>query len=222
MRISVFDADSGGYAELASEPIPITVHPTREVTLLDVEGTAASGAANGAPSAPVASSREGIAHNYAGPHAAGRPALRSASLRGFARRDAGAVRRPAVCWRAFTEPLALRRFRQRPRRPAAALANLRRTVTAAGRDAPEPVLLAALRRYLGDSLRAGQAVHGFADVAGALRGTGSDRPGPGGGSCVSCSHHSRPRATAERTSRAKTSASACWRGAAHVERSFHR
>ena len=40
MRITVFDADSGGYAELASEPIPITVHPTREVTLLDVEGGA--------------------------------------------------------------------------------------------------------------------------------------------------------------------------------------
>lgn len=168
LRISVFDADGGGYAELASEPIPITVHPTREVTLLDVEGTAASGAVNGAPSGPVASSRDGIAHNYAGPMLLVDQRFEPLAF----------VASPGGLLALFAAPLllagvhgalALRRFRQRPRRPAAALANLRRTVSAAGSDAAEPVLLAALRRYLTDSLRTGQAVHGFADVADSLR-----------------------------------------------------
>ena len=175
VRITVFDADSGGYAELASEPIPITVHPTREVTLLDVEGGAVGGAANLTPSGPVASSREGIAHNYAGP-----------LLLADQRFDPLAfVASPGGLLALFAAPLLLagvhgalllRRIRLRPRRPAAALANLRRTVTAAGRDAVEPVLLAALRRYLTDSLRARQAVHGFADVAGALRERGVADP----------------------------------------------
>ena len=179
VRISVFDSESGGYAELASEPIPITVHPTREVTLRDVEGSAGhgavGGAAHGTPSGPVASSRDGIAHNYAGP-----------MLLVDQRFDLLAfVVSPGGLLALFAAPLALAgvhgalalcRYRQRPRRPAAALANLRRTVTAAGRDAAEPVLLAALRRYLTDSLRPGQAVHGFADVAGMLRERGVADP----------------------------------------------
>ena len=168
LRISVFDADGGGYAELASEPIPITVHPTREVTLLDVEGTAAGGAVNGAPSSPVASSREGIAHNYAGPmllvDQRFEPLPFAASPGGLLALFAAPLLLAGV-----HGALALRRFRRRPRRPAAALANLRRTASAAGSAAAEPVLLAALRRYLADSLRTGQAVHGFADVAAALR-----------------------------------------------------
>ena len=168
LRISVFDADGGGYAELASEPIPITVHPTREVTLLDVEGTAANGAANDAPSGPVTSSRDGIAHNYAGPmllvDQRFEPLAFAASPGGLLALFAAPLLLAGV-----HGGLALRRLRQRPRHPAAALANLRRTVSAAGSDAAEPVLLAALRRYLADSLRTGQAVHGFADVADALR-----------------------------------------------------
>lgn len=175
VRISVFDADRGHYVELASEPIPITVRPTREVTLLDVEGSAVGGAANGMPGGPVASSREGIAHNYTGP-----------MLLVDQRFDPRAfVASPGGLLALFAAPLllagvhgalALRRFRQRPRRPAAALANLRRTLSAAGSDAAEPVLLAALRRYLTDSLRPGQSVHGFADVAGALRERGVPAP----------------------------------------------
>ena len=171
VRISVFDADSGRYVELASEPIPITVHPTREVTLLDVEGAAA----NGTPSGPVASSREGIAHNYAGP-----------MLLVDQRFDPRAwVASPGGLLALFAAPLllaglhvalALRRFRQRPRRPGAALANLRRAVAAAGSDAAAPVLLAALRTYLTASLRTGQALHGFADVAGTLRERGVGEP----------------------------------------------
>ena len=167
VRISVFDAERGGYTELASEPIPLTVHPTREVTLLDVEGAAAAGT----PSGPVASNREGIAHNYAGPmllvdqrfdplafagSPAGLPALFAAPLLLAAAHLAG----------------ALRRYRRRPRRPGAALATLRRTLTAAGSDPGAPILLAALRAYLTDCLQPGRAVHGFADVASALRNRG--------------------------------------------------
>ena len=147
------------------------MHPTREVTLLDVEGAAA----NGTPSGPVASSREGIAHNYAGP-----------MLLVDQRFDPRAwVASPGGLLALFAAPLllaglhvarALRRFRRRPRRPGAALANLRRAVAAAGSDAAAPVLLAALRTYLTASLRTGQALHGFADVAGTLRERGVGEP----------------------------------------------
>ena len=167
VRISVFDAESGRYTELATEPIRITVHPTREVTLLDVEGAAAGGT----PSGPVASNREGIAHNYAGP-----------MLLVDQRFDRYAFAvSPGGLLALFAAPLllaavhlahALRRYRRRPRRPGAALATLRRTVTAAGSDAGAPALLAALRSYLTDCLQPGPAVHGFADVGGLLRDRG--------------------------------------------------
>ena len=168
LRISVFDADGGGYVELASEPIPITVHPTREVTLLDVEGTATSGAANGTPSGPVASSRDGIAHNYAGPmllvDQRFEPLAFAASPGGLLALFAAPLLLAGV-----HGGLALRRLRRRPWRSGAALANLRRVVSAAGSGAQAPVLLGALRAYLADSLRTGHAVHGFADVADTLR-----------------------------------------------------
>ena len=168
LRISVFDADSGGYVELASEPIPITVHPTREVTLRDVEGAAASGAANGTPGGPVASGRAGIAHNYSGPmllvDQRFEPLAFAASPGGLLALFAAPLLLAGV-----HGGLALRRLRGRPWRPGAALANLRRTVSAAGSAAAAPVMLGALREYLADSLQTGQAVHGFADVAETLR-----------------------------------------------------
>ena len=171
LRISVFDADSGGYAELASEPIPITVHPTREVTLLDVEGAAASGAANGTPGGPVASGHEGIAHNYAGPmllvDQRFEPLAFAASPGGLLALFAAPLLLAGV-----HGGLALRRLQGRPWRPGAALANLRRTVSVAGSGAEAPVLLGALREYLADSLRTGHAVHGFGDVVDALRKSG--------------------------------------------------
>lgn len=171
LRISVFDADSGGYAELASEPIPISVHPTREVTLLDVEGAAASGAANGTPGGPVASGHKGIAHNYAGPmllvDQRFEPLAFAASPGGLLALFAAPLLLAGV-----HGGLALRRLRGRPWRPGAALANLRRTVSAAGSRAEAPVLLGALREYLAESLRTGHAVHGFADVVDALRKSG--------------------------------------------------
>ena len=171
LRISVFDVDSGGYAELASEPIPITVHPTREVTLLDVEGTAAGGATNGTPGGPVASSREGLAHNYAGPmlmvDQRFEPLAFAASPGGLLALFAAPLLLAGVLG-----GLTLRRLRGRPWRPGAALANLRRTVSAAGSAADAPLLLGALREYLADSLRTGNAVHGFAEIADALRDRG--------------------------------------------------
>ena len=167
LRISVFDADSGGYVELASEPIPITVHPTREVTVLDVEEVAAKGT----PSGPVASGREGIAHNYAGPmllvDQRFEPLAFAVSPGGLLALFAAPLLLAGV-----HGGLALRRLRGRPWRPGAALASLRRTVSAAGSTAEAPVLLGALREYLADSLQTGQAVHGFADAADTLRESG--------------------------------------------------
>ena len=164
VRVSVFDAGRGGYAELASKPIPITVHPTREVTLLDVEGAGATGAAGG----PVASNRQGIAHNYAGPMLL---VDQRFDLRVFAASPGGLLALFAAPLLLATVHLilALRRHRQRPRRPGAALAALRRSVSAAGSAAGPPALLTALRTYLAASLQPGPAVHGFADAAGALR-----------------------------------------------------
>lgn len=170
VRISVFDAERGAYTELASEPIPITVHPTREVTLNDVEGAAAEPAAG----APVGSSRDGIAHNYAG------PALlvdQRFDARAFAASPGGllALFGAPLLLAALRLALVLRRYR--PRRSGAALAALCRSVPAAGGGAEgsgaEPAaLLAALRAYLNAELRPGRAVHDFAGAAGPLRARG--------------------------------------------------
>ena len=163
VRVSVFDAERGAYAELASKPIPITVHATRQVTLSDVEGAAA----DVAPAAPVASNRDGIAHNYAG------PALlidQRFDLRTFAASPGGllALFAGPLLLAALRLTLLLRRYR--PRRSGAALAALRRSLDAAGPGAAAPTaLLAALRAYLNDSLQPAHPVSDFATAAAALR-----------------------------------------------------
>ena len=126
----------------------------------------------------MTSGREGIAHNYTGPmllvDQRFEPLAFAASPGGLVALFAA----PLLLVALFAAPLllagvhgglALRRLRGRPWRPGAALANLRRTVSAAGSAAEAPVLLGALREYLADSLQTGQAVHGFADVADTLR-----------------------------------------------------
>lgn len=164
VRVSVFDAERGAYAELASKPIPITVHATRQVTLSDVEGAAADLVS---PGAPVASNRDGIAHNYAG------PALlvdQRFDLRAFAAFPGGLLTLLAgpLLLAALRFTLLLRRYR--PRRAGAALAALRRSLDAAGPGAaPAAALLAALRAYLNDSLQPARPVSDFASAAAALR-----------------------------------------------------
>ena len=165
VRINVFDAELGRYAELASAPIPITVHPTREVTLRDVEGAAA----DQAPSAPVASRREGIAHNYAGPMLL---VDQRFAVRSFAASPGGLLALFAAPLALAAARLALLLRRSRPRRPGAALAALRRSLAAAGSEAPPPALLAALRAYLNDYLQPARAVHDFAGAARLLRARG--------------------------------------------------
>ncbi|MDE0024371.1 MAG: BatD family protein [Spirochaetaceae bacterium] len=166
VRIVVFDAASGRYVELASEAIPLSVLPTRQVTMLDVEGDGAAAV----PSAAVASREEGIAHNYSG-----------ARLLKEQRFDAAAfVTSPGGLAALLVAPLllaglsgwaAVRRRRRRSASPAAALSRLRRALEAGGdaahADPSEQHL--ALRSYLADRFAAGRPVHGFADVAGLLR-----------------------------------------------------
>ena len=167
VRVSVFDAERGAYAELASAPIPITVHATRQVTLSDVEGAAA----DVAPGGPVASNRDGIAHNYAG------PALlvdQRFDPRAFAASPGGllALLAGPLLLAALRLTPVLRRFR--PRRSGAALAALHRSVHAAAPGAAPAALLAALRAYLNASLQPARAIHDFAAAADALRARGME------------------------------------------------
>ena len=177
VRIVVFDAASARYIELASEPIPLTVHATRQVTMLDVEGAATGTAAAGAA---VASREEGIAHNYAGPRLLKDQrfdAVAFATSPGglFALSAAPLLLAVLLAWAAV-------RRRQRTPRPAAALGRLRRSVldaetrergTPARDPAPTLRLHDALLTYLAERLLAGRTVHGYADVADALRSHGA-------------------------------------------------
>ena len=166
VRLVVFDAAGGRYVELASDAIPVSVLPTRQVTMLDVEG-AGDGAV---PSAAVASREAGIAHNYAG-----------ALLLKEQRFDALAfAASPGGLAALFAAPLllgglsgwaAVRRRRQRTGSPGAALNRLRRALEAgAGPAHADPSEQHhALRTYLAERFTAGRPVHGFADVAELLR-----------------------------------------------------
>ena len=190
VRIVVFDAESGRYTELASQPIPITVHPTRQVTLLDVEGATESGT----PRGPVASSGEGIAHNYTGPRLL---VDQRFDARAFATSPGGllALFMAPLLLAAGHLAAALRRFRRGTRRSGAALAQLRHAAATAVADSGaarasgdqgEPranpselaaagaasALLTALRTYLTERLQPAHAIHGFGDVAGPLRNRG--------------------------------------------------
>ena len=174
----VFDVASGRYTELASEPIPLTVQATRQVTLQDVEGAATGTTFAGAA---VASRDQGIAHNYAG-----------SRLLKQQRFDAAAfATSPGGLFALLAAPLllavlhawaALRRRRQRAPRPAAALGRLRRSVhdadtpkrgTPAGDAACILRLHDALLAYLAERLMAGRTVHGYADVADTLQARGA-------------------------------------------------
>ena len=178
VRVVVFDATGGRYVELASEAIPLRVAPTRQVTMLDVEGDGAAAV----PSTAVASREEGIAHNYSG-----------ARLLKAQRFEAAAfARSPGGLAALFVAPLllaglsgwaAVRRHRQRSASPAAALNRLRRALAAGGGPAHADPSYAdpsaqhlALRTYLADRFAAGRPVHGFADVGDLLRERGVSEP----------------------------------------------
>ena len=181
VRIVVFDAASARYVELASAAIPISVQPTRQVTMLDVEGAGEVAV----PSAAVASREEGIAHNYAG-----------ALLLREQRFDAAAfATSPGGLAALFVAPLllagllgwsALRGRRPRTGTAASALARLRRALepradsASAGPSYADPSAQHhALRTYLAERFTAGRPVHGFADVADLLRERGVSEPNIG-------------------------------------------
>ena len=173
VRLVVFDAAGGRYVELASDTIPVRVQPTREVTMLDVEGTGGGAV----PSATVASSEQGIAHNYAG-----------AVLLKEQRFDAAAfAAAPGGLAILLAAPLllaglsawtAVRRHRQANGRPGAALNRLRHALRAGGDPAHAGPSQQhhALRTYLAERFTAGRPVHGFADVADLLRERGVSEP----------------------------------------------
>lgn len=62
IRLVYFDTKEERYRETSSEPIPITVNPTRVVTALDAEGIELAQAGT-----PIETWKEGIAYNYEGP-----------------------------------------------------------------------------------------------------------------------------------------------------------
>jgi len=172
-RIVVFDAASGRYVELASEAIPLSVLPTRQVTMLDVEGDGDAAV----PSAAVASREEGIAHNYAGARLLKEQRFDAAAFAASPGGPAALLVAPLLL-AGLSGWAAVRRRRQRSASPAAALNRLRRALEAGGASAhadPSAQHL-ALRTYLADRFAAGRPVHGFADVEGLLRERGVSEP----------------------------------------------
>ena len=178
VRIVVFDATSGRYVELASDAIPLSVLPTRQVTMLDVEGDG-DGAV---PGAAVASREEGIAHNYAGAVLLRKQRF---DVRAFATSPGGsaALLAAPLLLAAVAGWASVRRLRQRTGNPGGALNRLRRALEPdASKADAEPAVDSpaqqhdALLAYLAERLTGGRPVHGFADVAGKLRERGVAEP----------------------------------------------
>ncbi len=171
VRLVVFDAAGGRYVELASDPIPVSVQPTRQVTMLDVEGDG-DGAV---PSAAVASREEGITHNYAGPLLLKEQRFDALAFAASSGGLAALLAAPLLL-AGLSAWTAVRRRRQRTGSPGAALSRLRRALDAgagpahAGPSYADPSAQHhALRTYLAERFTAGRPVHGIADVAGLLR-----------------------------------------------------
>ncbi len=168
--IVVFDADSGRYVELTSEAIPLTVLPTRQVTMRDVEGS--DGAVM--PGSAVTSRQEGIAHNYTG-----RLLLRDQRFDAlaFAVSPGGlaALLAAPLLLAILRGWAAARRWRPRWRGAGAALSRLRRAVHTSARAGPAAPadLHHALRAYLAERFTPGRVVHGAGDVADVLRARGA-------------------------------------------------
>ena len=166
VRIVVFDAADERYVELASEAIPLRVLPTRQVTMLDVEG----GGEAAVPSAAVASREEGIAHNYTGALLLGEQRFDAAA---FAATPGGlaALLAAPLLLTGLSAWTAVGRRRRHSGSRGTALNRLRRALEAgAGPPHADPAQQHhVLRTYLAERFTAGRPVHGFADVADHLR-----------------------------------------------------
>jgi hypothetical protein len=158
IELAYFDTKAGQYRVARSNPIPITVSPTRVVTASDAEGL--EGATVGAP---VEQWKEGIAYNFEG------PSVLEPQEYGIL----SAVTRPVWLSVIVVPPLLygallggvllVRKRRSDPaaKRARGALRRLQRNLCEAAKKPPEgsdfqEQALEAVRRYLGDKLnRAG-------------------------------------------------------------------
>lgn len=172
-----FDTAEERYETAASEPIPITVKPTRVVTAADAEGIA------GAPSAaPIERWKEGIAYNYEGP-ATTEP--QSAGIGAILSRPAwlALLALPPVVWALLFSGLVFTRRRRLDsggRRARGALKRLRGRLASISGDSSQREICAlaldALREYVGDRLRRSGATLTAADIERLLseRGVGTE------------------------------------------------
>jgi len=170
IKLPYFNTEKGRYEVASTEPIPITVHPTKVVTAMDAEGSTVSGYTN-----PVEKWKEGIAYNYEGPE------LLRTDYYGFS----SIILRPVWLLVVLSPPIlflivllcvAVVRKRKEDvdvRRARGALKRLLKGVDgllrsgAAGRELGER-MLEQVRTYLGDKLNRQGATLTSADVRGEL------------------------------------------------------
>lgn len=176
ISLSYFDTKSGIYRTISTSPIPITVRPTRVVTAVDAEGSAAVPLGT-----PLEAWKEGIAYNYEGPAVIESQVYGLKSAFRSARWLASLLAPPAVFVVLFSV-VSVRRRRQenlessRARSAYKRLCAQLRSVGRSGVDAAKlcEISLAAIRSYLGDKLTVQGSTLTAADAARELRSRGVD------------------------------------------------
>jgi len=173
IELPYFDVDQGTYAVARTQPIPLTVSPTREVTAHDAEGRAVE-----APSNELETWTSGIAHNYEGPSV----------LRSEAAADDGWDHSPVALTILGLPPLiyltllsAVAVVRRRQADPGSRIARqahgafirtLRELQNAGDACEASALALEALRQYLGAKLRLPPGALTYGDIRERLRKSG--------------------------------------------------
>jgi len=157
--LAYFDPAKGAYVVARTEPIPLQVAPTKVLTNVDVEGTAAAVPV----SRDVEAIRKGLSANYYGPEVLEHQTLsvlailtRPIQVALWSIPLAGLVVSAAVRLAGRTSPETLARKRRR-RAAAVALAQLKklevlcsRSAVPSQQSASHELLLSALKNYVGD------------------------------------------------------------------------
>jgi hypothetical protein len=171
IAISYFNTRTGRYESASSEPIPITVRPTKVVTAVDAEG-----AAPGPIGSPLESWKQGIAYNYEGPALLEGREFGLVSALGSAPWLAILVLPPAA-YLALVTVLVARRRREadtESRKARTALRRLRERLDALRKEGASGAalcekVLGAMREYLGDKFTMPGATLTVVDVEKILR-----------------------------------------------------
>jgi len=167
IELPYFDTAAETYKVARSEPIPITVRPTKVLTAGDVEGRPLTAAQQ-----EIQTWMQGIAHNYTGPEVLSSRPLGFSALSSPAR--LALVAGPPLAYALLLTVVVANRNRRANPELVRARRALARFDREAARAPSAEQILAAFRTYLGAKLTRTPDALTFHDVAGPLNAKGVD------------------------------------------------